>query len=98
MRTRFSAIAIAVASAFTLCLASSRSRGAGLPDAITLDATNITSSSATVAGQVNPNGAATTGYFELGTTTDYGTSTTAFDAGSSTTVAALADFFGLLPN
>src|SRR5205809_6785596 len=99
MPTRFSAIATAVISAFTLWLASSPSHGAGLPGVTTLGATNITSSSVRVTGQVNPNGAATTGYFELGTTTNYGNSTPTFNAGSGTgTVAALADFFGLLPN
>src|SRR5207249_2548787 len=58
--------------------------------------TNITSSSVRVFGQVNPNGAATRGYFELGTTTSYGNSTPTFDAGNGTgQVAALADFSGL---
>src|SRR5882724_2389609 len=97
MPTRFSRIASAVTSAITLWLASFQSHGAGLPDVTTLGATNITSSSVRVAGQVNPNEAATTGYFELGTTTNYGNSTAIFDAGSGTgTVAAIADFAGLL--
>jgi len=99
MPTRFSRIASAVTSAITLWLASFQSHGAGSPDVTTLGATNITSSSVRVAGQVNPNEAATTGYFELGTTTNYGNSTAIFDAGSGTgTVAAIADFAGLLPS
>src|SRR5215471_17821509 len=96
MPTRFATIATAVTSSFTLWLAVFQSHGAGLPSATTLGTTNITSSSVRVFGQVNPNGAATSGYFELGTTTGYGNSTTAFDAGSGVgAVAALADFFGL---
>ena len=99
MPTRFAAIAITVTSVFILLLTSSQSHGAGVPSATTLGATNITSSSVRVAGQVNPNEAATTGYFELGTTTNYGISTTTFDAGSgSNPVPAIADFGGLLPN
>jgi hypothetical protein len=99
MLTRFHAIIAPVTSAFALLLASSQSYGAGLPSATTLGSTNITSSSVTVAGQVNPNGDPTTGYFELGTTTNYGNSTTTFNAGSGTgTVGAIANFSGLLPN
>src|SRR5438093_7900650 len=99
MATRLSPLATAVPSACSLWLASSQSQGAGLPGATTLGATNITSSSVRVFGQVSPNGAATAGYFELGTTLSYGNSTPTFDAGSGTgTVAALADFFGLIPS
>jgi len=43
------------------------------PTVITTHATNITSSSATLNGQVNANGNSTTGYFEYGLTTTYGT-------------------------
>ena len=96
MRTCFSAIATAIV--LNLWLASSQSQAAGLPTAITGGATNITSSSVRVSGQVNPNGAATRGWFELGTTTSYGSSTPSFDAGSSSTVIALGDFFGLEAN
>jgi len=96
MQTRVSTIAAAVAGSLTLWLASSESQGAGLPSATTLGTTNRTSSSVRVFGQVNPNGAATVGYFELGTTTSYGNSTPTFDAGNGAgQVAALADFFGL---
>src|SRR5262249_32794365 len=82
-------------SVLTLWLASLQSHGAGLPIATTQGATNITSSSVRVSGLVNPNGAATFGYFQLGTTTSYGNSTPTFDAGSGGQVAALGDFFGL---
>jgi len=46
------------------------------PTATTLAATSITSSSATLNASVNPNGAATTVYFQWGTTTSYGSSST----------------------
>lgn len=99
MPSRFAAIATTITSAFTLCLAAAQSRGAGLPAATTLGTANITSSSVTIYGAINPNGAATTGYFELGTTTNYGRSTASFDAGSdTTTVIASANFGGLLAN
>ena len=48
---------------------------AATPSATTEAATSITSSSATLTGEVNPNGEATTFYFEYGTTTAYGTRT-----------------------
>src|SRR5438045_2176800 len=96
MPTRFSAIATAVISAFTLWLASSPSHGAGLPGVTTLGATNITSSSVRVTGQVNPNAVATTAYFEVGPTTNYGSSTPIFSVGSGTSPAAAnANFSGL---
>src|SRR5262245_50535811 len=99
MPNRFVVIATVVTCAFTLLLTSSQSHAAGIPSATTGNSTNITSSSATVGGVVNPNGATTTGYFELGATTNYGTSTTTFNAGSgSNPVLASADFLGLLPN
>src|SRR3954467_14517010 len=98
MPTRFTATATVLTGAFALWLTSFQSHGAGLPGVTTLGAVNITSSSVRVNGQVNPNGAATTGFFELGTTTSYGNSTTTFNAGSAGTVAAFADFSGLLPN
>jgi hypothetical protein len=98
MPTRISALATAVISAFTFWLTLSQGHGADLPIVVTSGATNITSSSVRVTGFVNPNGAATTGYFELGITTNYGNSTAIFDAGNGGPVAALADFFNLLPN
>ena len=47
------------------------------PTAVTGAATNVTASSATVNGVVNPRGAATTVAFEYGTTTGYGKQVTA---------------------
>jgi hypothetical protein len=48
---------------------------AATPGATTGDASNITSTSATVSGTVNPNKEGTTYHFEYGTTTAYGSST-----------------------
>ena len=49
------------------------------PAASTGSATVITTTTATIAGSVNPNGLDTTYHFEYGTTPSYGTSTTATD-------------------
>jgi len=55
-----------------------------VPVATTGGATNVAQSSATVAGTVNPNGTATAYYFQYGTTTSYGSSTSSTSAGSGT--------------
>ena len=54
------------------------------PVATTGAATSVTTASATLHGTVDPNGRATTWYFEYGTTTAYGATTTARSAGSGT--------------
>ena len=59
------------------------------PTALTLAPDNILSSSAQLNGTVNPNGSMTTYYFEYGTTTVYGLTTTAEDAGSGTTTLSV---------
>jgi parallel beta-helix repeat protein len=67
-----------------------------VPTAATGSATNITLSSATLNGTLNPNGASTWYYFEYGTTTSYGSTTTTTSAGSGTTaVPVSADISGL---
>ncbi len=53
------------------------------PTASTLAVSNRTQTSATLRGYVNPNGQATTYYFEWGTSTSYGHETPHRDAGSS---------------
>jgi len=59
---------------------------------------SVTSSTATLNATVNPNGYATTYYFEYGTTTSYGTTTTSTSAGSGTSaVSATANLTGLSP-
>ena len=52
------------------------------PLAWTLPATDITATSAVLHGQVDPNGYSTTAWFQWGTTTSYGNTTAATDAGS----------------
>jgi hypothetical protein len=56
--------------------------GGAAPTVTTKTATNLTSSSARLNGTVNPNGLATTYYFEYGTSTSYGSKTAAANAGS----------------
>ncbi len=60
-------------------------------------ATNVAAPNATLNGTVNPNGLATTYYFQWGTTTSYGNTTTATSAGSGTSnVAVNAIITGLV--
>jgi hypothetical protein len=54
------------------------------PVTTTLAATSITGVSATLNGTVNPNGLATTYYFQYGLNTTYGTNTSVLSAGSGT--------------
>src|SRR5438552_1176188 len=69
------------------------------PTAITGPVTATSSTSATVTGTVNPNGTATTWYFEYGKTTSYGSQSTRTSAGSGTAdVAASATLSALTPN
>jgi hypothetical protein len=66
------------------------------PQAVTGSASSITATSATLNGTVNPSSRDTTWYFEYGTSTSYGTKTTAKDAGSGTSnVSVSAAITGL---
>jgi hypothetical protein len=56
--------------------------GAQAPVATTGSASGVDANDATLNGTVNPEGQATTGHFEWGTTTSYGNTTTDFNAGS----------------
>ncbi len=68
------------------------------PDVTTGDATGISLTGATLEGQVNPNGVATSHHFEFGTTTAYGSSTPSQNAGSGVgAVAVSAAVAGLTP-
>ena len=60
------------------------------PQVVTGTATNVTPSSATLTGTVDPSGRATTWYFEYGTTTGYGNKTATTDAGSGTSAVAVS--------
>jgi hypothetical protein len=50
-----------------------------------------------VTGTVNPNGQATTWYFEYGTSTSYGSKTTDKNAGSGTSAVDVSAGSGLTP-
>ena len=60
------------------------------PDVTAGAASSITASTATLNGTVDSNGRATTYYFEYGTSTSYGTKTTAKSAGSATSAQSEA--------
>ncbi len=69
------------------------------PIATTTAATNVTASSATLNGTVNPNGLSTSAYFEWGTTTAYGNTTTSQSIGSgASNVGVAANLSGLVAN
>jgi hypothetical protein len=55
-----------------------------VPTVETLAATSITTTSAILSATVNPNGVETHGYFEYGTTTNYGNTTALEDLGTAT--------------
>jgi hypothetical protein len=72
---------------------------AAAPTATTGPATNVTATTATVTGTVNPNGEPTTYYFEYGTTTDYGSRTPTENAGGGPNERSVsADVTGLAPS
>jgi phosphodiesterase/alkaline phosphatase D-like protein len=60
------------------------------PGAVTGGASGVTATSATLQGTVDPNGRATSWYFELGTSTAYGTKTAARDAGAGLTALTVS--------
>jgi hypothetical protein len=68
------------------------------PAVTTLAATNITSASATANASVDPNGAATTVYFQWGTNTSYGSTSSSTSAGSGNSAVSIGIALGnLLP-
>jgi hypothetical protein len=67
--------------------------------AVTLPASNIGWSGATLNGSLNPGGIEATNYFDYGTTTDYGSQTAFVDAGHGTNFIAFnSAVTGLAPN
>ncbi|MEI6750370.1 MAG: hypothetical protein ACOYMF_18305, partial [Bacteroidales bacterium] len=60
------------------------------PAVTTLAATSVTGTTATINGTVNPNGLATTYYFQWGTTVSYGSTTTSTSAGSGSAAVAVS--------
>jgi len=59
-------------------------QAATAPSALTGPVTAVASTTATLSGTINPNGTATTWYFEYGTSTAYGTKTPAGNGGAGT--------------
>jgi phosphodiesterase/alkaline phosphatase D-like protein len=69
------------------------------PAVVTSGASKVDMSSALVTAQVNPEGEATTYYFQFGTTTAYGVQTPPASLGSGTSnIAVQGDLEGLIPN
>jgi len=69
------------------------------PTAITAGYTNVTTTSATLNAEVNPNSVETKYFFEYGTTTGYGSETPLGNAGAGTTgVPVDAEITNLAPN
>jgi hypothetical protein len=69
------------------------------PSASTGDAVQVTTTSATLTGTVNPNGSNTLYYFEYGTTSDYGSYSMQRDAGIGTSdVSVETTITGLSPD
>ncbi|HVM48450.1 MAG TPA: leucine-rich repeat protein [Candidatus Acidoferrum sp.] len=62
----------------------------GLPQVSTLPATGVSTNSATLNGTVNPNGLATTAWFQWGATTNYGNLTAVTALGSGTNALPLS--------
>ena len=60
------------------------------PAVVTGAASSVTPTTATLNGTVDPNGRATTWFFEYGTSTSYGTKTAAKDAGSGGSAVAVS--------
>lgn len=72
---------------------------AGRPSATTRAATDLSPTSATLHGSLNPNGLVTTWYFQFGKTKSYGSRTPALDAGSGTKVIQVSSTLtNLAPN
>lgn len=98
MRIRGLLAALAV-SGLTAVLGVSGAVAASPPSAVTGTASQITATTATVAGTVNPSGQATTYDFQYGPTTNYGSQTATTSAGSGTTATAeKATLTGLVSN
>jgi hypothetical protein len=90
---------IGIVVALALVAPAAASAAAARPEARTLGVTSITPTTATVSGTVNPNEAATTYFFQYGTTTLYGANTTETAAGAGNKrVAVNAALSALAPD
>jgi hypothetical protein len=79
-----------LAAAIVLLTVTGVAAAATAPAATTSAASSVAATSATLNGTVNPNGEATTWYFEYGTNTHYGTKTSTQNAGSGTTAVTVS--------
>jgi hypothetical protein len=78
------------AAALVFCTITGVAAAATAPAATTAAATAVAASSATLNGTVNPQGEATSWYFEYGTSTHYGTQTQPQNAGAGTAAVAVS--------
>jgi hypothetical protein len=83
-------LGIAVLAGLAVALGAAALAAAAAPSAVTGAVTGFGTSSATVTGTVNPNGEATTWFFEYGKNTGYGSQTGSASAGSGTTSASVS--------
>jgi len=91
-------VAVLVTGVVLLLAVAGAAIAASAPTAITGPVTSVGPTTATLTGTVNPNGQATTRYFEYGTSTSYGSRTSTVSAGSGTTnVDVSAAVTGLRP-
>lgn len=68
------------------------------PAVVTLAASELTAGSARLRGTVNPGGAATTAWFQWGTTTNYGSETLATNLSATNVDVAVSQLLTLLPS
>src|SRR5437764_9873362 len=91
-------VGLLVAMAAVLVFPVALAHGAAAPTVSTESARDVTSTTATFAGRVNPNGDATNYAFDWGTTTAYGQQTASTSAGAgSATKTVTAAVSGLTP-
>ena len=82
------ALASTVTAAATTTTTTSTTSSAQPPSATTGAASGVSYATATLAGTVNPNGTATSYYFQYGPSTTYGTQTATQSAGAGTSSVA----------
>src|SRR4051812_23682586 len=91
--------ALAAVATTALAMIAPAAASAAPPAVTTGGAAQVTITTATLTGTVNPGGVATSYYFQYGTTTAYGSRTPSTGAGGGTAnVAAAAQIGGLGPN
>ena len=81
---------VATSDAGTATGADATFKTSSAPTVVTADASPIAVTTATLRGQVTPNGLSTTWWFEYGTSTSYGSKTASHSAGSGTSARAVS--------